>query len=65
MSLRYKDILALKIKKHYHIFKKIGSVYCDAADFLINLCLNDWTDIRQKHMKLQKGNKKYGIMGYL
>lgn len=52
MSLRYKDILALKIKKHYHIFKKIGSVYCDAADFLINLCMNDWTDIRQKHMKL-------------
>jgi IS605 OrfB family transposase len=36
---------SIKIKHYNHIFKDTVSVYRDAVDFLITVCLNEWEDI--------------------
>lgn len=38
---------SVKIKHYNHIFKKTVSVYRDAVDFLVEVCLNDWNYICQ------------------
>ena len=36
---------SVKIKHYNHIFKDTISVYRNAVDFLIDVCLSEWTDI--------------------
>ena len=36
---------SVKIKHYNHIFKNTVSIYRHAVDFLIDVCLNEWTDI--------------------
>lgn len=36
---------SVKIKHYNHIFKDTVSVYRDAVDFLITVCLNEWEGI--------------------
>ena len=36
---------SVKIKTYHHIFKETVSVYRDAVDLLIKVCLNEWNDI--------------------
>ncbi len=36
---------SVKIKHYNHIFKDTVSVYRKAVDFLINICLNEWSNI--------------------
>ena len=36
---------SVKIKKYNHIFKKTVSIYRDAVDYFINVCLNEWMNI--------------------
>ena len=38
---------SVKIKHYNHIFKETVSVYRDAVDFLINVCLNEWDSISE------------------
>ena len=33
---------SVKIKHYNNIFKETVSVYRDAVDFLINVCINEW-----------------------
>ena len=45
---------SVKIKHYNHIFKDTVSVYREAVDFLINVCLNEWEIIAEhnKHAQL-------------
>ena len=36
---------SVKIKHYNHIFKDTISIYREAVDFLINVCLNEWDNI--------------------
>ena len=36
---------SVKIKKYNQIFTKTVSIYRDAVDFFIDVCLNEWTNI--------------------
>ena len=43
---------SVKIKHYNHIFKDTVSIYRDAVDFLINVCLSEWNDISVLNGKL-------------
>lgn len=45
---------SVKIKHYNHIFKDTVSVYRDAVDFLIDLCLKEWNGISVLKGVLQK-----------
>ena len=43
---------SVKIKHYNHIFKDTVSIYRDAVDFLINVCLSEWNDVSVLNGKL-------------
>ena len=36
---------SVKIKEYRHVFKETVTVYRNAVDFFIEVCLNEWYDI--------------------
>lgn len=44
--MRIFSTYSAKIKNYNHIFKKTVSVYREAVDFMIQVCLQKWEDIR-------------------
>lgn len=45
---------SVKIKHYNKIFKDTAKLYRQAVDFLINVCLNEWDDIKQIEKSLEK-----------
>lgn len=58
--MRIFSTYSVKIKHYNHIFKDTVSVYRDAVDFLIEVCLKEWDGIasikgnllRQRHVEM-------------
>lgn len=46
--MRIFSTYSAKIKNYNHIFKKTVSVYREAVDFMIQVCLQKWEDIRKE-----------------
>ena len=46
--MRIFSTYSAKIKNYNHIFKKTVSVYREAVDFMIQVCLQKWKDIRKE-----------------
>ena len=47
-DMRIFSTYSAKIKNYNHIFKKTVSVYREAVDFMIQVCLQKWEDIRKE-----------------
>ena len=59
--MRLFSTYSVKIKHYNHIFKDTVCMYRDAVDFLIVVCLNEWSDIDA----LKKKTKQYNFVEHL
>ena len=59
--MRLFSTYSVKIKHYNHIFKDTVCMYRDAVDFLIFVCLNEWSDIDA----LKKKTKQYNFVEHL
>ena len=52
--MKIDTLYSVKIKEHSHIFKESVSVYRDAVDFLISVCLENWETVSSQKDGLRK-----------
>lgn len=52
--MKIDTLYSVKIKEHSHIFKESVSVYRDAVDFLISVCIDNWEIVSSQKDGLHK-----------